>query len=390
MSMRSKKFLRTENSACSGADEFDLVGDDSAFVAVEQKLRQQHWSEPADLRSASLKAFQPFLTPVLTPRVCAFAVDAAALADDVRKTWAARCTRNLELRAVDTTVELLTISEEACSSKQANKVRFELQGSLPEGLEGKMLRRYEIHEARESELRERHMRVVSALDACNAEAAAVPFAVRCWALLLRYQALLGPHDEGAGWHMALMPNVLQTLVKDFGVTCELFASPLNCALPTYCSLFGDTDRWFGSEGCFLGFCRGRLISNGGSFECNPPFAEHVFRLVVRELLAALAACTHPLSVALVVPDWPDSEAIASATNSAYQRACIPVAASDGHAYLNGRQHCCQLRHRIIRQRMRGSLVLMLQNESGADMWPVTEERVARHRQAWTVPDGASS
>merc|ERR1719432_136906 len=103
------------------------------------------------------------------------------------------------------------------------------------------MRVYEIHESHAAKLRLLFETHGAHLPGAGS------FASRCWTLLTRYQALFGPHDEGAGWHMAVTPSVMDSLVGDFGVACELFASPLNCALPSFCSLFRDTDWWFGSE-----------------------------------------------------------------------------------------------------------------------------------------------
>ena len=47
---------------------------------------------------------------------------------------------------------------------------------------------------------------------------------------------------------ALPLTVLECLQKHFGVTFELFASPLNCYFRQYCSAFPDTDGYFGSRG----------------------------------------------------------------------------------------------------------------------------------------------
>ena len=33
-------------------------------------------------------------------------------------------------------------------------------------------------------------------------------------LLTRYRGLFGPHDEGAGWHMALTPEVFEALKQE--------------------------------------------------------------------------------------------------------------------------------------------------------------------------------
>merc|ERR1712086_1117370 len=198
----------------------------------------------------------------------------------------------------------------------------------------------------------------------------------------------GPHDEGAGWHMALAPSVLENLEEDFGVTCELFASPLNCTLSRYCSLFDDTDYMFCSLGSFFRFCSGDMVESGGSFECNPPFEEHLMQRAVSALLDALTLSDQPLSIVLVIPDWPASGALAAAVHAPFCQANVQITGV-GHTYLNGRQHCCQPKHRVIRQtKCRGSRVVFLQNRSGKVRWPITDLKLERHRASWQEAEQA--
>ena len=55
--------------------------------------------------------------------------------------------------------------------------------------------------------------------------------------------------------------VFETLHDCFGVTFELFASPLNSFFKQFCSKFGDTDSYFGSRGNLFDF-----YPISGSFE----------------------------------------------------------------------------------------------------------------------------
>jgi len=57
--------------------------------------------------------------------------------------------------------------------------------------------------------------------------------------------------EGHGFHAACPPSEFTALRRVLGARAELFASPLNCYFPRYCSAFADTDRWFGSLGSFF-------------------------------------------------------------------------------------------------------------------------------------------
>mmetsp|Transcript_40499 Transcript_40499/g.61402 ORF Transcript_40499/g.61402 Transcript_40499/m.61402 type:complete len:99 (-) Transcript_40499:723-1019(-) len=72
--------------------------------------------------------------------------------------------------------------------------------------------------------------------------------------------------------------------RNFGISHECFASPLNRVSPSYNSIFPDVDRFFGSLGSFFDF-----LPLEGSFEANPPFDgestsimfEHIFGLLQR-------------------------------------------------------------------------------------------------------------
>ena len=84
----------------------------------------------------------------------------------------------------------------------------------------------------------------------------------------------GP-TEGSGFHAAAPETVFQTLSRELGVTAEVFASPLNCFYPRFCSAFADIDALFGSHGSFFDYA-----PNHGSFECNPPFCDEGMRMHV--------------------------------------------------------------------------------------------------------------
>lgn len=355
-----------------------------AVNAALQALPPEAPGESAEeLRAAARRLLRPLVAKAIAPRLAVFLQEADELTREVRERWIAASAQTLE--NCSGSESILVVTREAVSAEGHAKCRkgsvlardcFELRGALPEHLEGCLPRRYEINASHVDKLHRLFAKFGSRGTGLMAS-----FEARSWVLLTRYQALLGPH-EGHGWHMALMPPVVDALVADFGVEHELFASPLNCALPSYCSLFEDSDGCFGSCGAFFDFCRGPLTRDGGSFECNPPFEEHLMRRVVHELVEALVACLEPLSIVVVMPDWPDSEALASVAAALQCRAHLHIA-GDGHAYLSGRQHCCQPRHRVQRNdQSRGSWMTILQNDAGAARWPTTPVRLQRLRAAW--------
>lgn len=108
-------------------------------------------------------------------------------------------------------------------------------------------------------------------------------------------------NEGSGLQGALPVPVFEALNKQFGVSFECFASPLNCYYKQFCSAFPDIDGFFGSRGYvllksypwsgsglyFLWFnvlCPVRPFLSfspvSGSFEANPPFCEELMDAMV--------------------------------------------------------------------------------------------------------------
>ncbi|CAE8650193.1 unnamed protein product, partial [Polarella glacialis] len=375
---------------------------DAADAALGEALRdfadEMQWNRSADeapllasvrsadaLRTEVLARLRPLAASVIESRVAAFLLEVRGLSAEVRRRWAAEATEAASSLSVASS-ESGASNSSGKALPDASKVRIELLGALPPALEGRMPRRHDVHATHVEKLRRFF---VAAKGAEGGED--ISFEVRCWVLLMRYKALFGPHDEGAGWHMALTRPVFACLQEVFGVEQELFASPLNCTLPRFCSVFPDTDVYFGSQGGFFGFCRGTLAKLGGNYECNPPFEEGLMQRVVAALLQALAeldtatsgaGVAVSASVALVLPTWAASQALKAATEASFCRAVLQVSGAE-HCYLNGRQHCCQPKHRLLRQsEARGSSIIFLQNEAGAERWPATPERLDRLRAAW--------
>ena len=94
-------------------------------------------------------------------------------------------------------------------------------------------------------------------------------------VVLRYNTLVGPQTQGAGFQAALNGECFDVLLQHFGTKMEMFASPLNSRYRTFCSAYSDTDTVFGSRGSFFNFYPTR-----GSYEANPPFVGHVMLKVI--------------------------------------------------------------------------------------------------------------
>uniref|UniRef100_A0A3Q2Y4I0 mRNA (2'-O-methyladenosine-N(6)-)-methyltransferase n=1 Tax=Hippocampus comes TaxID=109280 RepID=A0A3Q2Y4I0_HIPCM len=164
------------------------------------------------------------------------------------------------------------------------------------------------------------------------------FLSRVWCLLKRYQVMFGSSaNEGTGLQGALPVSVFEALNRQFGVSFECFASPLNCYYKQFCSAFPDTDCYFGSRGPFLSFC-----PVSGSFEANPPFCEELMDAMVTHFEDLLEQSSEPLSFIVFIPEWRDpvTPALGRMEGSRFLRHQMSVPAYE-HEYRSGSQHICK-------------------------------------------------
>jgi phosphorylated CTD-interacting factor 1 len=205
------------------------------------------------------------------------------------------------------------------------------------------------------------------------------FEAAAWRLLHRYEALFGPGGGGGGWQLATPPAAMAVLRDRLGVGCEGFASPLNrsALLPAYCSAFPDTDACFGSRGSFFG-----QAFPPGSYQVGPPYDEQLMQRAVDHVHTALATAApgKAMSFAFIVPDWPVSAALDSLRRSPYLRRAASLA-KDGHRYVNGLQHRCKPKHRLVTYEG-STYVAVLQTDAGATRWPATVEVLQQLCAAW--------
>ncbi|XP_061899299.1 mRNA (2'-O-methyladenosine-N(6)-)-methyltransferase-like isoform X1 [Entelurus aequoreus] len=198
------------------------------------------------------------------------------------------------------------------------------------------------------------------------------FLSRVWCLLKRYQVMFGSTtNEGTGLQGALPVPVFEALNRQFGVSFECFASPLNCYFKQFCSAFSDSDCYFGSRGPFLSFC-----PVSGSFEANPPFCEEMMDAMVTHFEELLDKSTEPLSFIVFVPEWRDpvTPALSRMEGSRFLRHQMNVPAYE-HEYRSGSQHICK-REEMYYRAVHGTAVLFLQNDAGFTKWGPTPERLA--------------
>ncbi|KAK2964129.1 Vacuolar protein sorting 29 (Vps29) [Blattamonas nauphoetae] len=153
-------------------------------------------------------------------------------------------------------------------------------------------------------------------------------------LLVRYHTLEGTNEnEGRGFQFACPDTFFETIQRECQTDVEGFASPINCALPVYCSAFIDTDWKFGSIGSFFGIWP---HVTAGSFVCNPPFQEDVMERMADSLLSKLTAPSElPIVIIIIVPNWTDSACLTKLHAHVEQSALAveSVLRRDDHSYV---------------------------------------------------------
>ena len=197
------------------------------------------------------------------------------------------------------------------------------------------------------------------------------FPTALFQLLHRYKMV-----EGIGYQMALPTDLFKCLAKDFGVSHECFASPLNHYFKSYNSAFPDVDIPFGSKGSFFDF-----YPEEGSFEVNPPFIEEILAATVARVLALLTRAEEakkPLSFILFTSAWEDTPGIMWATKSSFCRKHSRMRKGK-HSYKRGDQH---LHKRPYMRAGADSFVFFLQTTQGAKKWGITDRKLRHFHQAW--------
>ncbi|MCI4375245.1 hypothetical protein PGIGA_G00107120 [Pangasianodon gigas] len=206
------------------------------------------------------------------------------------------------------------------------------------------------------------------------------FLSRVWCLIKRYQVMFGSGvNEGSGLQGALPVPVFEALNKQFGVSFECFASPLNCYFKQFCSAFPDIDGFFGSRGPFLSFS-----PVSGSFEANPPFCEELMDAMVTHFEELLENSSEPLSFIIFVPEWrdPPTPALTRMETSRFRRHQMSVPAFE-HEYRSGSQHICK-REEMYYKAIHGTAVIFLQNNAGFAKWEPTSERIQELLAAYKI------
>jgi len=117
-----------------------------------------------------------------------------------------------------------------------------------------------------------------------------------WIIIFRYQ-LLGSNNHQLG----VLPKIISTMNKDYGLTFECFASAINSSLSKYCSIYYDLEKYFGSQGNFF---KADLIE--GTYSFNPPYQKDIMDkgiLKLFELLNNAKINDKKLTFIMTIPIW---------------------------------------------------------------------------------------
>lgn len=195
------------------------------------------------------------------------------------------------------------------------------------------------------------------------------FITRIWCMLKRYQTFFNK-PEGLFSQNSLPLSVFAVLNKHFGVTFECFASPLNSYFRQYCSIFPDTDGYFGSRGSILNF-----YPMSGSFQANPPDCQELVEATIIHFEKMLENSIEPLSFILFLQEVPDNtqNIISRLESCKYKRTHLTIMSQE-HEYRHGFQYQCNPAD-VYNKSQYNTLIYFLQNDAGFLKWGPTPERV---------------
>ena len=222
------------------------------------------------------------------------------------------------------------------------------------------------------------------------------FKQRLFILLQRYFALTGCSDDqegDSGWHGSLPPQFMGALKERMGLDCECFASPLNAALPFFCSAFPDSDCFFGSLGSFFDqdFAE-------GCYEANPPFEHTVALRMANHMLDLLRQADRnvlPLSFVIVFPSADEGRQLKSAEELLHKirkeelseyLADDRLVSSQEAPYVSGLAQSVSNDKRYFAVRLDTQL-LVLQSKKAREMVPDVQSRIASIVAIWGLDKG---
>lgn len=239
-------------------------------------------------------------------------------------------------------------------------------------------------------LHERHRRHVDASDGDERAKALerARFLSRALVVLVRYEALISdPGQHG------MLPLSVFACLEAWGCEGEGFATPLNATLPTFCSLHGADDAFFGSLGSFFDWRPKR-----GSFELNPPFTiqTSVVEDHVVGLLEAAERAGEPLSFVYVVPETSSRQRTRDEIRTkkllsdhiiVRPKETFGGVTTSGHVYRRGNEY--QNARKLQWDCPMTTVITFFQTSAAKKKWPVTAEFKKALLESFKPPDAAA-
>jgi hypothetical protein len=118
--------------------------------------------------------------------------------------------------------------------------------------------------------------------------------VYIWNIIYRYQLLSSNNHQ-----LGVLPKIMKQMNVDYNLNFECFASAINCTCSTFCSIYYDLERYFGSVGSFF-----NIIPIEGTFGFNPPYQKDIITIGITKLLDYLET-TKKLIFIITIPIWDD-------------------------------------------------------------------------------------
>jgi hypothetical protein len=183
---------------------------------------------------------------------------------------------------------------------------------------------------------------------------------------------------------------MASMKEHFDVRHEGFASPIKHTCERFCSMFPDTDVFFGSWGSFYNF-----EPMQGSFVVQLASSKHMLRESCRHVVDNLQTSTSALSFCVVassmksivnVTDWLDA-------NSARFLRQRTVLRAGKHHFLTGVQHRRVSKTDQPAQVVVGEVdshIYWLQNDAGASKWPILPDLVAKLESDFQPPSASTN
>ena len=117
-----------------------------------------------------------------------------------------------------------------------------------------------------------------------------------WIILFRYQLLSSNNNQ-----LAVLPNVLDKMEKDFNLKFETFGSAINTNTKNFCSLYFDVEQYFGSVGSFF-----NTNFLEGCYSFNPPYQKDIIDNGIKKILSCLnnsQILELKLTFLITIPIW---------------------------------------------------------------------------------------